>query len=208
MSEGHTMMMSLTIYKLATIFTGLAFAFMGYRLFLHGIFSEAGEMRTNWENRSLVLRKAAPGTFFAVLGAVIVSVSLLRGLSWGDSVGGTDSGIGENPGDRPVMETRRRPTASSVAPTKEALELGRLEVREHIAFLNQLPELLSPALTEPDRRRVSQRTLAVKLYLMHAVWGQDWGPFEDFQLWAEGGAKGGDSQEFRRASEFFAYVQE
>jgi hypothetical protein len=43
---------------------------------------------------------------------------------------------------------------------------------------------------------------------MHAVWGQDWGHFEDFQLWAEGGGKAIDSDAFRRAAEFFAYGQE
>ena len=54
MYDSFTMMLFLTIYKVVTMLTGLAFAFMGYRLFVHGIFEQAGELRTNWDDRGLV----------------------------------------------------------------------------------------------------------------------------------------------------------
>ncbi len=70
----------MTIYKVVTMLVGLAFAFMGYKLFVHGIFEQAGELSTKWENRGLVLRKATPGTFFVLFGTVIICVSLMRGF--------------------------------------------------------------------------------------------------------------------------------
>jgi hypothetical protein len=86
------MMLYLTIYKVATLLVGLAFTFMGYKLFIRGIFTEAGELRANWENRSLMMKRAAPGTFFALFGTVIVCVSLWRGLSFSNG-----EGIGVSP---------------------------------------------------------------------------------------------------------------
>jgi hypothetical protein len=210
MSEVSTMMLSLTIYKVITVLAGLGFAFMGYRLFIHGIFTEAGELRTNWENRSLVLRKAAPGTFFALFGAVIACVSLWRGLTFGELGGGANSGIRIETGSGigSTADVHTSGIASRVVPDKEALGLERLRVREHIAFLNQLLRLVNPALRKAQRQRVREKTRAVKLYLTRAVWHHDWGQFEDFQLWAEGGGKAVDSEAFRRAADFFAYGQE
>ena len=89
-----------------------------------------------------------------------------------------------------------------------AADVYASRVREHIALLNQLPRLLDPALSEAQRRRVHDKLLAAKLRLAQSVWGEDWGAYEDFRLWAEGGVKKSDSEAFRKAAEFFAYGQE
>jgi hypothetical protein len=70
----------LIAYKLTCILSGTAFAFMGYRLFLARVLkgdtdfgASAGKM---W---SLKITKAAPGTLFALFGAVIVAFSMFKG---------------------------------------------------------------------------------------------------------------------------------
>lgn len=91
---------------------------------------------------------------------------------------------------------------------EEANDLKRRRVREHVALLNQLLTRLDPSLSEAQRKRVRDRTVAAKLYLMQTVWGPDWGRFEDFQLWAEGGDQAIESEAFRRAVVFFTFGQE
>jgi hypothetical protein len=186
MSEGHTLMLSLTIYKVVTILSGLAFAFMGYKLFLHGIFTEAGEVRTNWENRNLILRKAAPGTFFALFGTLIVCTSLWRGLTFEPSQGqgGGGSGIFGN-------DTSKSDDRSSQSPTTGKM---RLTVLSDIATFNQFANNLLRQHKQDEASRLtvtvedSDRILDVidraKATLMLSVWSQDWGAREEFRKWA------------------------
>ena len=68
------------LFKLASISAGVFFAWMGYRLFMSGIWGNAGELEANYKNTKLVLTGAAPGTFFTVLGAVIVVCSVYTGF--------------------------------------------------------------------------------------------------------------------------------
>ena len=180
--------------------------YLGYRLF-HAV-KTAGEGSAEVKlpgNVTVMVSRIAPGVFFALFGAAVVGASLIYPVRYtetesqtagGPSVRTKDiSGIGGGPrfGPEPLSETN---------------ELERLRVREHIALLNQLPRLLDPALSEAQRRRVHDKLLAAKLRLAQSVWGEDWGAYEDFRLWAEGGVKKSDSEAFRKAAEFFAYGQE
>lgn len=75
---------SLTSYKLASLLSGCAFAYMGYRLFLNRVCGRSGDLEAEFGDNKLVLKKAAPGTFFALFGAVIISVTLYKGLEFKD----------------------------------------------------------------------------------------------------------------------------
>jgi hypothetical protein len=97
---------------------------------------------------------------------------------------------------------------SGLVQDKETLERKRLRVREYIGFLNQSVRLFNPALEEAKQQRIQERILAVKLYLMRSVWSSGWGRFEDFEMWAEGGAKAVDSEAFRDTIAFFNYGKE
>jgi hypothetical protein len=70
---------SFTAYKLASLVAGVASSYMGYRLFIAGIWGQAGDLSAEYGKTKLVLTRAAPGTFFAVLGAVIICVALFKG---------------------------------------------------------------------------------------------------------------------------------
>jgi hypothetical protein len=180
--------------------------YLGYRLF-HAV-KAAGEGSAEVKlpgNVTVMVSRIAPGVFFALFGATVVGASVIYPVRYTETesqmVGGSSvrtkdiSGIGGAP--RFGTESRR-----------ETNEMERLRAREHIALLNQLPRLLDPTLSEAQRRRVHDNLLAAKLYLVQSVWAEDWGAYEDFRSWAEGGAKKGDSEAFRKAAEFFAYGQE
>lgn len=59
---------------------------MGYRLFVKGIWGHAGEMEAEFGDNKLILKKAAPGTFFALFGAIIVAITIYKGLEFENHV--------------------------------------------------------------------------------------------------------------------------
>ena len=102
--------LSVTSYKVASLLVGAAFAHMGYRLFLSGIWGDAGHFSAQHSNNKLVLKNGAPGTFFALFGTIIVVVTLYKGLEfreYGDEIAvgqgvGASIGTGEElPNDLP-----------------------------------------------------------------------------------------------------------
>lgn len=74
--------LSLTLYKIVSLVVGAAFAYMGYRLFMSGIWGHAGELETGFGDNQLALKKAAPGTFFVLFGAIVISITLYQGLEF------------------------------------------------------------------------------------------------------------------------------
>lgn len=82
---------SLITYKITSLFVGSGFAYMGYRLFMSGIWGHAGKLETGFGDNKLVIKEAAPGTFFAVFGAVIVAITLYKGVEFEDYTKGKES---------------------------------------------------------------------------------------------------------------------
>jgi hypothetical protein len=81
MSEFHITILAMTVYKVLTLLVGLASLYFGYRLFLAGVHKSGGDIETNLgEQRSLTLKRGAPGTFFALFGTIIISIGLFKGL--------------------------------------------------------------------------------------------------------------------------------
>jgi hypothetical protein len=190
--------------------------YFGYRLFLAVKATGEGTAEVKLPGDvTVMLCRIGPGVFFALFGTAVVGASLVYPVRYRETekVDGTIvkrekeiSGVGEerrlDPGNgrRPFLRTSPVPT--------EELEAERLRVRGHIDFLNQLPRLLGPAPAKEQKQPVSRKILAAKLHLMRGVWGQDWGEFDDFQQWAEGGPKPSDSETFRKAAQFFEFGQE
>jgi hypothetical protein len=202
---------------IGVVIGGLSIYF-GYRLFLAVKATGEGTAEVKLPGDvTVMLSRIGPGVFFALFGTAVVGASLVFPVRYRETekADGTIvkrekeiSGVGEerrlDPGNgrRPVLGTSPVPT--------EELEAERLRVRGHIDFLNQLPRLLDPALAKDQRQKqqVSKDILAAKLSLIKSVWGSDWGEFNDFQMWAEGGAPARDSEAFRKAEQFFASGQE
>lgn len=75
--------LGLVVYKLACLAVGTLFAWLGYRLFMAGIWGAAGNLEANFKDWRLMLKSAAPGTFFVVLGAVVILYAVFTGLKLG-----------------------------------------------------------------------------------------------------------------------------
>ncbi len=69
------------LYKIVCLAVGLAFAYMGYRLFLAGIDRPAGNLQAEAEAGKLSLTGAAPGVFFALFGTAVIGFTIIRGLN-------------------------------------------------------------------------------------------------------------------------------
>jgi len=68
-------------YKLACLAVGSLFCMLGYRLFTLGIVNSAGDLNANWQDKKVTLKSAAPGTFFAILGGLIIIFTVLKGMN-------------------------------------------------------------------------------------------------------------------------------
>lgn len=55
---------------------------MGYRLFMSGIWGDAGSAEGAFGDNTLIIKKAAPGTFFAILGATIIVSTIWKGMEF------------------------------------------------------------------------------------------------------------------------------
>jgi hypothetical protein len=71
--------LALVVSRILSALIGLTFAYFGYKLFSLGVYTKAGELRAVWGERHLMLKQAAPGTFFALFGTVVTAVALLGG---------------------------------------------------------------------------------------------------------------------------------
>lgn len=75
--DSYTLQLAiLLIYKLCGLILGFLCVFLGYKLFSKGIFDSHAEVQATFSNNKLLLKKAAPGTFFALFGIVVmISIS-------------------------------------------------------------------------------------------------------------------------------------
>jgi hypothetical protein len=70
------------LYKVITLLCGVFIIYLGYRLFTKGIFNEAGDLDASWKDMKLLVKRAAPGTFFALFGAIVIYLSVYKGLDF------------------------------------------------------------------------------------------------------------------------------
>lgn len=67
-------------YKVASLLVGFLFGYMGYRLFMVGIEQPAGTLEASSGSRRIKLNRAAPGTFFALFGAAVITATIIQGF--------------------------------------------------------------------------------------------------------------------------------
>ena len=67
-------------FKLASLLIGFGFGYMGYRLFLARIQQPAGNLEAEDGPRRLKLMRTAPGTFFALFGAGVIALTIIKGF--------------------------------------------------------------------------------------------------------------------------------
>jgi len=129
MSEFQILVLSLSAYKLVTLLIGLVFGYFGYRLFVLGVYEKAGELKTTWGDKNLILKQASPGTFFALFGIVLIATALIKGLAI-----------------ERVKELTPAPPASRVA------VLNDLKNAEETSVIDKFVRDANANLTEKDRQ--------------------------------------------------------
>ena len=72
----------IVLYKIICLFVGLAFAYMGYRLFLENKIKKAGSLEASGNGSNIKITDAAPGVFFSLFGTVLIVFSILKGVSY------------------------------------------------------------------------------------------------------------------------------
>lgn len=82
MNDDVWLMLLFISYKIACLLVGILFAYMGYRLFLADKIEPAGDLDVSSDKKRLILKKAAPGTFFALFGTVVIAFTILKGVAY------------------------------------------------------------------------------------------------------------------------------
>jgi hypothetical protein len=78
---------SICAYKLSCLVVGLAAIYMGYRLFLARAKAEPSDTVLQMQDWKVSIKKAAPGTLFALFGMIIVASTVMKGYHVHDSIG-------------------------------------------------------------------------------------------------------------------------
>jgi hypothetical protein len=186
--------------RLAVVLIGGMAIYLGYRLFLAVKADASGAAKISLPGDvTVMVSRVGPGVFFALFGSIVVAASLYFSISYSDGERVVYSGIGgatrPSAGDASI--------AADDAAAVEDLELDRVRLRQEIEFLNRLPALLGPGLSEGQRATAARHIREVKLRLMSTVWADDWSDPAHFRLWAEGGAEVDGGEAFRRARAFY-----
>src|SRR5690348_7637412 len=82
MDRGLALIIGFTFYKIACVACGAFVCWLGYRLFVGGLWNSAGDVEGKFGEASIVFRSAAPGTFFTVLGMVLSIMAVWRGYDF------------------------------------------------------------------------------------------------------------------------------
>jgi hypothetical protein len=73
---------SLTIYKLASLSAGVSCVYMGYLLFTKGIWGDSGDIEGKFRDTQIVIKSAAPGTIFALVGLFVICFTVMKGMQF------------------------------------------------------------------------------------------------------------------------------
>jgi hypothetical protein len=87
--EINSFLLITACYRLGTIIVGFAIVHCGYKLFSRGVYEKAGDLRAAWGDKHLLLKQAAPGTFFALFGTAVIIFSLFKGIWFDRQISGS-----------------------------------------------------------------------------------------------------------------------
>lgn len=147
----------LTGYRVTSLIVGLAIVWMGYKLFRVGVYERAGELKAAWGEKRLELLQATPGSFFALFGAVVIAVSLYKGLTF------TETTRLATPPTIPAIEdaaAERGATNSSTGPPE--VERGAsipMRVGTGLTLYSILNKVLAGESLSPEERAEAQQLL-------------------------------------------------
>jgi hypothetical protein len=69
------------LYKSLCLLSGVLLSFWGYKLFMAGNWGNAGHAEGSFGDNKILIKKAAPGTFFVLMGAIVLAISVYKGMA-------------------------------------------------------------------------------------------------------------------------------
>jgi hypothetical protein len=82
MSEANPDLLVFALLRVVVLVVGLAFAYMGFRLFMSGLQNPSGDIEIEGGRFKVKVIRAAPGIFFALIGGAIVVYQVTRVLQY------------------------------------------------------------------------------------------------------------------------------
>ena len=191
------------VERLVAVAIGGMSIYLGFRLFavIPKQRQTDGRFTLPW-NISIVLTRAAPGTFFALFGIAAVSISLLRPMEVASAAPPTgSSGSSTATVVRALYGTDVQINDPTARRDAQAL------LRMRMAVLNLIPEQLAPSLPESDRQGIRRELQRVKLELMERVWVPDegFGEYAAFEQWVQENEPSPPPDAASRAIELYQY---
>lgn len=185
---------------LAVIIGGICI-YLGYRLFLHMPEEKDGETKLKLPGGiSIFITRVGPGVFFALFGAAVVALSLYYGIVYSKAESAESAETVASAG----TQTFYRGIMSGLSEESEDdRQANRLKLALEIEFLNSLPGQSDGGLSEAKRRDLAVRVTTIKLALMKSLWGPEWGDYDYFVVWAEGGGVDPVPEELKPAAEYY-----
>ena len=193
---------ALLTYKLACIVSGVLICYFGYRLFVLGIFRGAGDLDSSFKNTRLILKKAAPGTFFALFGALVVGATVWMGLELNEPASVSPAGAGQ---EARTVTRGGRGAGNDASEDRARLDARRTEARRTVSDLNRFPSLLRPDVPVETLSDVKQAIRESKVALIQSVWSSDWGEVGALRRWLDQNQPAAVPPEFRPVAELYEH---
>lgn len=86
--------LAILVYKVFSLAGGCLCIFLGYKLFIKGIFPDS-DVDAGFKNAQISIRRAAPSTMFALFGATVIAITINKGFITNQRTG-SDSNFAAN----------------------------------------------------------------------------------------------------------------
>jgi hypothetical protein len=118
------------VFRIVCLVAGLIFAYLGYRLYVKGVFDKTQDIQASFGNAKVALRHVAPGVVFGIAGIVVALLSVVRPIEITTT---TVPGSRHIPGSTPNEEKHDQQTVTlgnrETITLEDLVRLGLVEVR-------------------------------------------------------------------------------
>lgn len=180
------------VERILAVAVGGLTVYLGYRLFLT-IPNKSSQGKIALPGGiSIYMTRIGPGAFFAVFGAIVVAMSFYFSITV------------TNQTDKTQHTASKASHYSGFAPS-----VSELELQEEIHFINSiLPTLLKADLPATRRDDLEVHCRQLKLGLLRLAWKDNWGNFENFQIWVNMDTKAPPPRGLEKAAKYFNHGKE
>ena len=170
-----------SIERMLAILSGALAIYLGFRLFLAIPERKESEGKVLLPGGiSIYLTRIGPGAFFALFGAIIVSISLRQAITYQEGP--------KLPIETSASVSRSYTGWGSSHSSERSSDVSLFQVSSDIRSLNTLPTRLRHDLSAEERTDAVVMVRRLKLALVESAWTSDWGNFSDFREWVLNGA--------------------